>query len=148
MKIIFVFGILIFFCPLNSISQKNSKVHIEEVTLKGDTLNILFENESNKCIIVPVLEYRVGRKENTLFTKYFKYSGDTIFIYLKKEVDKDLYTVNVSHKTSPIEGKFYYTDKKLSPKMNYWTSIKLYEPGNLKVLVLKYEDFLWISSIN
>ena len=148
MKVKYQFCALILFFSMKGIAQVNSKVHIVEAHLNGDTLKILFRNKGNKSCLVPELSYRVGSDNKTMYDKYYKYSGDTIFMSLKKEVDRDLYTVNTSHKSSSVEGKLFYVDKKLLPQASYWTSVELNKPGNSKVLTLEFEQYRWICLID
>lgn len=145
MRTIYFFCIFIgLFNEIKISSQPvDSGITILKVHFKNDTLSVLFMNKKGRSSIVPVLEYRISEGKKTLYNKFYHYSGDTLTLDLKKEIDKDLYSIRTSNKSESSNGRLYYIDKKLNPRRKYWTSVRLSEIKDAKVLVIKYEGKEW-----
>jgi len=147
MRIKYIFCVVMLFWAISGNAQL-AKGPIEKAYLNGDTLKILFTNKSSKTIIVPVLSYRIGIDKRTLYDKFYHYNNDTLFIALKKEINRDLYKINSSHKSPTTEGKLFYVDKTLRPRKKYWSSVRINKPGTPKILVLQFENDVWITRLD
>ncbi len=109
---------------------------------------VFFQNQGDTIVLVPNLRYRIGEDKISLYSRYFYYNSDTMFITLSSYVNDGLYKIKYDARVKSGNAKILYVDEELRPGLTFTTKVRVDSIRPVRILMLQFNDMYWVNEIN